>query len=119
MNPRIKNWIANEQLSTAKLGGPDYFSNPNIEIYDLKPSKTEMAMPYVNDVQGKSGPSVLLLTDSSVRYACVPKDDNDDFIDPPPKWQETSPLRKSPIAKGASAAHHSTKEPQYHEAQWG
>ncbi|CAA3021184.1 Hypothetical predicted protein [Olea europaea subsp. europaea] len=105
-----------EQLSAAKLEGPDCFSNPNIEICDLEPSETEMAMPYMNGVQykkpiqpkfspdsrrdksriemsvdragmsGKSGPSVLLLTDSSVRQARVPDNDDDDFVDPPLIW---------------------------------
>ncbi|CAA2963604.1 Hypothetical predicted protein [Olea europaea subsp. europaea] len=111
-----------------------------IEICDLEPSKIEMAMPYMNDVQykkpvqpkfspdsrrdksrieksvdrvgmsGKSGPSVLLLTDSSVRHARVPDNDDDDFVDPPPIWQETSPFGKSPTQDCSSAAHHSPME---------
>ncbi|CAA3032520.1 Hypothetical predicted protein [Olea europaea subsp. europaea] len=59
---------------------------------------------------GKSGPLVLLLTDSSVRWARVFDNDDDDFVDPPPIWQETSPLGKSPTQECPSAAHHSPKE---------
>ncbi|CAA2935059.1 Hypothetical predicted protein [Olea europaea subsp. europaea] len=145
MHPRIKNWIADEKPSAAKLEGLDCFSNPNIEICDLEPSKTEMAMSYMNGVlykkpvqskfspdsrrdksriersvdragtSGKSGPSVLLLTDSSVRHARVPDNDDDDFVDPPPIWQETSPLGKSSSQDYPSAAHHSPIEQQARE----
>ncbi|CAA2939439.1 Hypothetical predicted protein [Olea europaea subsp. europaea] len=51
VHPRIVNWIANEQPSTAKLEGPDCFSNPKIMICDLEPLESEMAMPYIKGVQ--------------------------------------------------------------------
>ncbi|CAA2987007.1 Hypothetical predicted protein [Olea europaea subsp. europaea] len=149
MYPRIKNWIADEQPSAIELEGLDCFSNPNIEICDLEPLEIEMAMSYMNGVQykkpvqpkfspdshryksrikrsvdragtsGKSSPSVLLLTDSSVRQARVPNNDDDNFVDPPPIWQETSPIGKSPTQDCLSAAHHSPMEQQAREAQWG
>ncbi|CAA2933356.1 Hypothetical predicted protein [Olea europaea subsp. europaea] len=83
--------LRDEQPSAAKLEGADYFANVDIVICDLEPSKTEMAMPYMNNVQyqkpiqpdllsesrrkkrtkkstsnaSASGKSVILLTDSS------------------------------------------------------
>lgn len=73
---------------------------------------------------GKSGPpyakkssAVLLLTDSSIRQVHVPNDD-DDFVDPPPRFHETSSPRKSPTDEAPSAAHPSPTEPHSHGPQW-
>ncbi|CAA3002687.1 Hypothetical predicted protein [Olea europaea subsp. europaea] len=91
-HPRIMNWMVDEQPSAAKLEGADCFANVDIVICDLEPSKTEMAMSYMNNVQyqkpiqpdllsesrrkkrtkksagnaSASGKSVILLTDSKV-----------------------------------------------------
>ncbi|CAA2972011.1 sentrin-specific protease 1-like [Olea europaea subsp. europaea] len=85
------NWMAYEQPSAAKLEGPDCFSNPKIEICDLEPLESEMAHS---------------------------SDDDDEFVAPPPKWQEPSTRLKSPVVKGPSIAHHSQEKPQSHGAQW-
>ncbi|CAA2935794.1 Hypothetical predicted protein [Olea europaea subsp. europaea] len=86
--------LQDEQPSVAKLEGPDYFSNPNYKKpVQLKfsrdssrdKSKIERSVDRA-DTSGKSGPSVLLLTDSSIRQARVPHNDDDDFVDPPPRW---------------------------------
>lgn len=49
----------------------------------------------------KSGPSVLMLIDSSVQQARVPDNDDD------------------PTEECPSAVHHSKKEQQSRDAQWG
>ncbi|CAA2969560.1 Hypothetical predicted protein [Olea europaea subsp. europaea] len=127
MHPHIKNWITDEQPSAAKLEGPDCFSNPNYKKTvqpkfspDSRSDKSRIERSVVRvGTSGKSGPLVLLLTDSSVRQASVLDNDEDDFVDPLPIWQETSPLGKSPTQDCPSAAHHSPMKQQAREAQWG
>ncbi|CAA2969461.1 Hypothetical predicted protein [Olea europaea subsp. europaea] len=132
VHPHIVNWMADEQLSTAKLEGPDCFSNPKIVICDLEPLESEMAMPYMNGFQynkpiqpttertvedvgtsRKLVPSVLSLMDSNIGQAHS-SDDNDDFVAPPPRRQEPSARGKSPVVEGPTATHHSQEEPQSH-----
>ncbi|CAA2985605.1 Hypothetical predicted protein [Olea europaea subsp. europaea] len=147
VHPRIINWMADEQPSTAKLEGPNCFSNPKIVICDLEPLESEMAMPYMNGVQynkpiqltsstesrrrtkrrmertvedvGTSGKSVPLVLPlmDSNIGQAHSSDDDDDFVAPPPRWQDPSARGKSPIVEGPTAAHHSQKEPQSHGAQ--
>ncbi|CAA2989788.1 Hypothetical predicted protein [Olea europaea subsp. europaea] len=45
-------------------------------------------------------------------------DDDDDFIDPLLRRQESSSRGKSPIDEAPSAAHNSPNEPHPHRAQW-
>ncbi|CAA2997946.1 Hypothetical predicted protein [Olea europaea subsp. europaea] len=147
VQPCIVNWMADEKSSTAKLEGPDCFSNPKIVICGLEPLESEMAMPYMNGVQynksiqptssiesrrrtkhrtertvedvgtsWKLVPSVLLLMDSNIGQAHSSNDDND-FVDPPPRRQQPSARGKFPIVEGPTATHHSQEEPQSHGAQ--
>ncbi|CAA2980917.1 Peptidyl-prolyl cis-trans isomerase PASTICCINO1 [Olea europaea subsp. europaea] len=137
------NWMADEQPSAAKLEGADCFTNVDIVIYDLEPSKIEMAMTYMNNVQyqkpiqsdllsescrkkrtkksagnaSASGKSVILLTNSSMGQPNVSNDD-DDFVDPPPRRQDTPSREKSPIDEAPYAAHNSPDEPHLHILQW-
>ncbi|CAA3018026.1 sentrin-specific protease 1-like [Olea europaea subsp. europaea] len=137
------NWMADEQPFAAKLEGADCFANVDIVICDLEPSKTEMAMPYMNNVQyqksiqpdllsenrrknrtkksagnaSASGKSVTLLTDSSMGQPNV-SNDNDDFVDHAPRRQDTPPGEKSPIDEAPSATHNSLDEPHTHMPQW-
>ncbi|CAA2998072.1 Hypothetical predicted protein [Olea europaea subsp. europaea] len=109
-HPRIMNWMVDEQPFATKLEGADCFTNVDIVIYGVEPSETEMAMPYMNNVQyqkpiqpdllseshmkkrtkksasnaSASGKSVILLMGSSVGQPNVSNDD-DDFVDPPPQ----------------------------------
>ncbi|CAA3031282.1 Hypothetical predicted protein [Olea europaea subsp. europaea] len=124
---RIVNWMADKQPSTAKLEGPDCFSNHKIVICDLEPSESEMAMPYMNGVQynkliqptsstesrrktkrrtkrsvedvGTSGKSVpsVLPLMDSNIGQAHSSDDDDDFVAPPPRRQEPSARGKSPV----------------------
>ncbi|CAA3002745.1 Hypothetical predicted protein [Olea europaea subsp. europaea] len=117
-------WMADEQPFAAKLEGADCFANVDIVICDLEPSETEMAMPYMNNVQyqkpiqpkllsesrrkkrtkksagnaSASGKSVILLTDSSMGQPNVSKDD-DDFVDPPPRRQDIPPMKNLQLMK--------------------
>ncbi|CAA2997693.1 Hypothetical predicted protein [Olea europaea subsp. europaea] len=128
---------------TAYLFSRDY---KKIEICDLKLSKTEMRMPYMNGVQynkpiqlkfscdggrnksrtensanclGMSSQSISApIKNSNIKQAHVPNDDNN-FIDPPPRWQETSSYGKSSTDEDLLAAHHSPKKLHYYGMQWG
>ncbi|CAA3012200.1 Hypothetical predicted protein [Olea europaea subsp. europaea] len=138
--------MADEQPSTAKLEGPDCFSNPKIMICDLEPLESEMAMPYMNGVQynkpiqptsstesrrrtkrmtertvedvGTSGKSVpLVLPLMDSNIGQVhSSDDHDDFVAPPPRRQKPSARGKSPVVEGPAAAHHYLEDPQSHRA---
>ncbi|CAA2989103.1 sentrin-specific protease 1-like [Olea europaea subsp. europaea] len=144
---RIVNRMADEKPSTAKLEGPDCFSNPKIVICDLEPLESEMAMSYMNGVQynkpiqpmssiesqrrtkrrtersvedvGTSGKSVpsVLPLMNSNIGQAHSSDDDDDFVVPPPRRQEPSACGKSPVVEDPTAAHHSQEEPQSHGAQ--
>ncbi|CAA2984052.1 sentrin-specific protease 1-like [Olea europaea subsp. europaea] len=147
VHPRIVNWMADEQPSTAKLEGPDCFSNPKIVICDLEPLESKMAMPYMNRVQYNKSIQPTSSTESRRRTKrrteksvedvdtsekSVPSvlplmdnnigqahssDDDDDFVAPPPRRQEPSARGKSPVVEGPTAAHRSQEEPQSHGAQ--
>ncbi|CAA2958884.1 sentrin-specific protease 1-like [Olea europaea subsp. europaea] len=65
---------------------------------------------------GKSVLSVLPLMDSNIGQAHS-SDDDDDFIDLPPRQQEPSARGISPVVECPTAAHHSQEEPQSHGAQ--
>ncbi|CAA2954673.1 Hypothetical predicted protein [Olea europaea subsp. europaea] len=104
--------MANEQQSTAKLDGPDCFSNPK----PIQPtSSTESRKRTKRRTEsGKSVPSVLPLMDIGQAHS---SDDDDDFAAPPPRQQEPSPHGKSPVVEGPIATHHSQEEAQSHGAQ--
>ncbi|CAA2983395.1 Hypothetical predicted protein [Olea europaea subsp. europaea] len=111
--------MADEQPSTAKLEGPDCFSNPKSTSSIESRRRTKRRMErYVEDVgtSGKSVPSVLPLMDNNIGQAHSSNDD-DDFVAPPPRRQEPSARGKSPVVEGPTAAHHSQEEPQSHGAQ--
>ncbi|CAA3008817.1 sentrin-specific protease 1-like [Olea europaea subsp. europaea] len=123
---RIVNWMADKQPSTAKLEGPDCFSNPKIVICDLEPLESEMAMPYMNGVQYNKRIQPTSSTESQRRTKRKTEsnigqahslDDDDDFIAPPPRRQEPSARGKSPVVEGLIVTHHSQEEPQSHGVQ--
>ncbi|CAA2983057.1 sentrin-specific protease 1-like [Olea europaea subsp. europaea] len=111
--------MADEQPSTAKLEGPDCFSNPkptsSTESRRRTKRRTERTVEDVG-TSGKLVPLVLPLMESNIGQAHS-SDDDDDFVAPPPKRQEPSARGKSPVVEGPIAAHHSQEEPQSHGAQ--
>lgn len=67
-------------------------------------------------VAGSSGvvssTSVLRITDGSSGHVDIEEDD-DDFEDPPPRWQDTSDIAKSPVTSPPSSHHFdNAEEPQ-------
>jgi hypothetical protein len=108
-----------------------------MKICDLEPSEIEIAMSYMDGVHynkpnqpefsrgssskksnieksadraGTSGNSLILLADASIGQDRV-TDDDDDFVDPPPRCQESSPYGKPHTDEGTSAAPRSPNEP--------
>ncbi|CAA2968761.1 Hypothetical predicted protein [Olea europaea subsp. europaea] len=85
-------WLPDEQPSTAKLEGVDCFANA-----DEKRTKNSAGHA------STSGKSVILLTDSSMGQLNI-SDDDEDFVDPPPRSQKSSPHGQSPIDEAPSTA---------------
>ncbi|CAA2972687.1 Hypothetical predicted protein [Olea europaea subsp. europaea] len=102
MHPRIKNWMVDEQPSVAKLERADYFINADYK----KPIQPEFSSDSRRKNRTKkstacasaSGQSLILFADNSIGYPNVSNDD-DDFVDPLPRCQETSPWGKSRLMK--------------------
>ncbi|CAA2987778.1 sentrin-specific protease 1-like [Olea europaea subsp. europaea] len=102
-----------------------------------------MAMPYLNNVQyqksiqsnllsesrrkkkikqsvgnaSTSRKSAILLMDNSMGQPIVSNND-DEFVDPPPRRQDSLPREKSPIDEAPLAAHNSPDESHPHMLQW-
>ncbi|CAA3005595.1 Hypothetical predicted protein [Olea europaea subsp. europaea] len=119
VHPCIVNWMADEQPSTAKLEGPDCFSNPKLTSSTKSRRRTKRRTERSvedADTSRKSVPSVLLSMDSNIGQTHS-SDDDDDFVAPPPRRQEPFACEKSPVVEGPTAAHHSQEELRSHGAQ--
>ncbi|CAA2955381.1 sentrin-specific protease 1-like [Olea europaea subsp. europaea] len=129
VHPLIVNWMADEQPSAVKLKGPDCFSNPKIEICDLKPLESEIVMPYMNGVQYNKPIQLTSSTESRRRTkhrtersiedvdtseklgpSVLPlmdsnigqahySDDDDDFVASPPRRQSHPPVENPWLLK--------------------
>ncbi|CAA3019874.1 Hypothetical predicted protein [Olea europaea subsp. europaea] len=96
------NWMADEQLSAAKLEGANCFANidfqkpiqPDLLSESRRKKRTKKSVSNAS----ASGKSVILLTDSSMGQPNV-SNNVDDFVDPPPRRQDSSPVKNLQLMK--------------------